>query len=203
MSDFDQALQVVIEGLASIQKTASRPPHATLESLQRLVAAIQSQPPPTGADAASVSTAGKLRVVFVMEARVSEPELEAEVTNLTAKIIGAMRLPDFSFRTISFLPDQDEGTLSDQVASLQPEVVVAMGSSALKVLMGIDGALKSLRGKWHPLGKVPVMATYHPAYLVRNKTMAAKRTVWEDLLQVMERLKLPISAKQRGFFAPK
>jgi DNA polymerase len=47
---------------------------------------------------------------------------------------------------------------------------------------------------------IPVMPTYHPAYLLRNQSLAVKRQVWEDMLQVLERLGRPISEKQRGFF---
>ena len=42
------------------------------------------------------------------------------------------------------------------------------------------------------------MATFHPAYLLRNPN--EKRKVWEDMMQVMEKLNLPISEKQRGYF---
>ena len=44
------------------------------------------------------------------------------------------------------------------------------------------------------------MPTYHPAFLLRNQAISEKRNIWEDLLQVMEHLGLPISDKQRGYF---
>ena len=44
------------------------------------------------------------------------------------------------------------------------------------------------------------MPTYHPAYLLRNQAMSEKRKVWEDMLQVMEKLGLNITDKQRSFF---
>jgi DNA polymerase len=44
------------------------------------------------------------------------------------------------------------------------------------------------------------MATYHPAYLLRNQSISEKRKVWEDMLQVLERLEKPISDKQRKYF---
>ena len=47
------------------------------------------------------------------------------------------------------------------------------------------------------------MPTFHPAYLLRNMALSEKRKVWEDMLQVMERLGLPITDKQRAFFLPK
>jgi DNA polymerase len=44
------------------------------------------------------------------------------------------------------------------------------------------------------------MPTYHPAYLLRNQALSEKRKVWEDMLQVLEKLGRPISEKQRGYF---
>jgi DNA polymerase len=44
------------------------------------------------------------------------------------------------------------------------------------------------------------MPTYHPAFLLRNQAMSEKRRVWEDMLQVMGKLGLPISEKQRKYF---
>jgi DNA polymerase len=52
------------------------------------------------------------------------------------------------------------------------------------------------------LDGVPVLPTFHPSYLLHNQDLALKRLVWVDLLAVMERLGLPISKKQQGFFLP-
>ena len=85
---------------------------------------------------------------------------------------------------------------------MQPEVIVALGATAAAGLLGA-GSFKTLgevRGSWQTFAGRPVMVTYHPSYLLRNNSNRAKRTVWEDLLQVMERAKFPISAKQRNFF---
>jgi len=45
-----------------------------------------------------------------------------------------------------------------------------------------------------------LMITYHPSYVLQSKSNRAKRAVWEDLLQVMEKAALPISDKHRGYF---
>ena len=45
------------------------------------------------------------------------------------------------------------------------------------------------------------MVTYHPSYLLHNPSKASKRKVWEDMLMVMEKLEMPISEKQQGFFS--
>ena len=58
----------------------------------------------------------------------------------------------------------------------------------------------NLRGNWQDFNGIPMMPTYHPAYLLRNQSLQEKRKVWEDMLLVMEDLGMPITEKQRGFF---
>ncbi|HLP00899.1 MAG TPA: uracil-DNA glycosylase [Opitutaceae bacterium] len=89
-----------------------------------------------------------------------------------------------------------------QLEIVQPEIIVALGATAASGLLGA-GSFKTLgeiRGHWQTFAGRPVMVTYHPSYLLRNNSNRAKRTVWEDLLKVMERAQLPISDKQRSFF---
>ncbi len=92
--------------------------------------------------------------------------------------------------------------LKAQLEIVQPEVIVALGATAAAGLLGAGSfkALGEVRGRWHTFAGRPVMVTYHPSYLLRNNSNRAKRTVWEDLLLVMERAQLPISDKQRNFF---
>ena len=66
--------------------------------------------------------------------------------------------------------------------------------------MGKTEGIGKLRGKFQVFRGIPLMPTFHPAYLLRNQAMSEKRKVWEDMLQVMEKLGLGISDKQRGFF---
>jgi DNA polymerase len=93
-----------------------------------------------------------------------------------------------------------------EIDILRPQVIVALGATASKGL-GIEGSVGKLRGQFHEFQGTPIMVTYHPSYILReekmNGGMQAKRQVWEDMLQVMERLGLPISEKQRGFFKGK
>ena len=89
--------------------------------------------------------------------------------------------------------------LHAQIDLIQPKVLVALGGTAMEGLLGKTGIMK-LRGQWHTYRGTPLMPTYHPAYLLRNQSFAEKRRVWEDLLAVMEKLALPISDKQRGYF---
>ncbi|MBK9138599.1 MAG: uracil-DNA glycosylase [Verrucomicrobia bacterium] len=90
--------------------------------------------------------------------------------------------------------------LIEQIRIIQPKVIVALGATAVEGLFGKCDGITRLRGTWLNFRGVPVMPTYHPAYLLRNQALLEKRRVWEDMLQVMERLGMPISEKQRGFF---
>ncbi len=89
--------------------------------------------------------------------------------------------------------------LHEQIDLIKPKVLVALGGTAMEGLLGLTGITK-LRGQWHEYRGIPLMPTYHPAYLLRNQAMSEKRRVWEDMLAAMEKLGLPISAKQRNFF---
>lgn len=90
--------------------------------------------------------------------------------------------------------------LNAQIGLIRPKVIVALGATAAEGLLGETAPMKDLRGRWFAHEGIPVLVTYHPAYLLRNQTLAEKRKVWEDMLLVMEKLGWPISAKQRGFF---
>jgi uracil-DNA glycosylase len=90
--------------------------------------------------------------------------------------------------------------LRKQIELIRPKVMVALGGVAMRGLFGKTEPMKLMRGRWHTFGSIPVMATYHPSYLLRNQAMSEKRRVWEDMLQVLERLELPVSEKQRSYF---
>jgi uracil-DNA glycosylase len=93
--------------------------------------------------------------------------------------------------------------LRSQIEIIQPKVMVALGGVAMRGLFGTTEPMRALRGRWHQFGDIPVMATFHPSYLLRNQSLSEKRKVWEDMLQVLERLGCPISERQRNFFLPK
>lgn len=90
--------------------------------------------------------------------------------------------------------------LLEQIDVIQPQVIVALGATAVEGLFGKSEGITRARGKWLSFRDTPVMPTYHPAYLLRNQAITEKRKVWEDMLAVMERLGMPISEKQRGYF---
>jgi uracil-DNA glycosylase family 4 len=93
--------------------------------------------------------------------------------------------------------------LEKQIEIIQPRALVALGATAMEGLLGEVAPMNRLRGRWHEFRGIPLMATYHPAYLLRNQALGEKRKVWEDMLLVLERLGKPISEKQRGFFLQK
>ena len=88
-----------------------------------------------------------------------------------------------------------------QIEIIQPRVMVALGGTAVEGLLGkMPSGITRLRGNWQAYRGVPVMPTFHPSYLLRNQSWAIKRHVWEDMMQVMEHLNIPISEKQKGYF---
>lgn len=86
--------------------------------------------------------------------------------------------------------------LAAQLRIISPEVIVSLGGPATKFLLGVDTGITKLRGvwaSWTPPGEsgappIPVMPTYHPAYLLRNYTPKTRGEVWSDLKKVMDRL---------------
>lgn len=93
--------------------------------------------------------------------------------------------------------------LLTQIDLIQPKAIVALGATAVHGLLGPTEGITRLRGNWKEFRGIPIMPTFHPSYLLRQDDLATKRKVWEDMLQVLTRLEVPISAKQRGFFLPK
>jgi uracil-DNA glycosylase len=90
--------------------------------------------------------------------------------------------------------------LLEQIDLIRPKVIVALGTTAIEGLLGKTDGIGKLRGRFHVFRDIPLMPTFHPAYLLRNQALTEKRKVWEDMLQVMEKLNLPITEKQRGYF---
>ncbi|MEM8738637.1 MAG: uracil-DNA glycosylase [Planctomycetota bacterium] len=82
--------------------------------------------------------------------------------------------------------------LQQQIAAVRPRVILAVGGPAAKFLLDTDTGITRLRGSWHRYDNldppIPVMPTFHPAYLLRAYTAENRRLVWEDLQQVMRKL---------------
>ncbi len=94
--------------------------------------------------------------------------------------------------------------LLEQIRIIRPKVLVALGATAVEGLMGQKSVMITrYRGEFRDFGGIPLMPTYHPSYVLRNQSHRIKRQIWEDMLQAMERLGMPISEKQRNYFAPR
>jgi len=75
--------------------------------------------------------------------------------------------------------------LEKQIDAIGPKVLVALGNVAAKTLLKTDTGIMKLRGSWREYRGIPLMPTFHPAYLLRNAE--DKRLVWEDMLKVADR----------------
>ncbi|MEA3195616.1 MAG: uracil-DNA glycosylase [Betaproteobacteria bacterium] len=70
--------------------------------------------------------------------------------------------------------------LTRQIALIQPKLIIAMGRFAAQTLLNSDASIASLRGRLHQYSGLPLIVTYHPAYLLRN--LPDKSKAWEDLV---------------------
>ncbi|HKM90631.1 MAG TPA: uracil-DNA glycosylase [Candidatus Acidoferrales bacterium] len=90
-------------------------------------------------------------------------------------------------------PERDEVAtcspfLDRQLAVIRPKVVVCLGSVAAQTLLGTNKSISQFRGQWFDFRGSKLLATYHPAFLLR--TPSAKSEVWKDLKKVMAELGL-------------
>jgi DNA polymerase len=76
-----------------------------------------------------------------------------------------------------------EPFLIKQLQAIKPKVIVALGNIAAKTLLKTDKGITALRGTWQASHGIPLMPTFHPAYLLRNPK--DKALVWKDIQQVM------------------
>ncbi len=71
--------------------------------------------------------------------------------------------------------------LDGQIDAVRPRVIVTLGKPASSLLLGRDIAITRVRGTWHEYRGIPVMPTFHPAFILRQYTAENRRLVWEDL----------------------
>ena len=147
------------------------------------------------------------RILFIGEApgfdedRQGEPFVgrAGQLLNDIIKAMGLRREQVYIANVIKCRPPQNRvpnpaevgsciGYLERQIEIIAPEVIVALGSVAAKAVLGTEQPIGRLRNRFHDYRGIPVMPTYHPAYLLRNP--AEKRKVWEDIQLVMARLGL-------------
>ncbi|MCX7703276.1 MAG: uracil-DNA glycosylase [Planctomycetota bacterium] len=74
-----------------------------------------------------------------------------------------------------------------QIETIQPKIIVALGHIAAKTLLKTKASMSEIRGKFFSFSNIPVLPTFHPAYLLRNP--ADKKKVWEDMQKLLAFLK--------------
>jgi uracil-DNA glycosylase len=98
-------------------------------------------------------------------------------------------------------PEKDEVStcspyLLRQIDAIGPKAIVCLGNVAAQSLLGTTNSISKFRGQWFDYRGTRLIATYHPAYLLRNP--AAKSDVWLDLKKVMVELGLPLNRSRRA-----
>ncbi len=84
--------------------------------------------------------------------------------------------------------------LVQQIRIIRPQVIVTLGGPATKLILDTNIGITRLRGIWAEYNDaeagltIPVMPTFHPAYLLRNYTKDTRQKVWSDMRAVLERL---------------
>ncbi|HET57690.1 MAG TPA: uracil-DNA glycosylase [Deltaproteobacteria bacterium] len=147
----------------------------------------------------------KAEVVFVGEAPGEQEDRQGKpfvgrAGQLLTKIIEAMGLSREDVYICNILKCRPPGNrnprpeeievcepfLKDQIRAIRPRVICAMGSFAARTLLKREAPISVLRGNFHSYEGIPLMPTYHPAYLLRNA--GAKRLVWDDVRMIMSLL---------------
>jgi DNA polymerase len=146
-------------------------------------------------------------LVFVGEAPGHDEDVQGEpfvgpAGQLLTRIIAAIGLTReqvYLLNVIKCRPPQNRNPQPDEVAAcrpilqaqlacLQPRVICALGAFAAQTLLQTEEKISRLRGRFHLLGAIQVMPTYHPAFLLRSPQH--KRAVWEDMQRIQDVLGL-------------
>ena len=147
--------------------------------------------------------APQARLVFVGEGPGFEEDRQGRpfvgaAGNLLNRIIAAMHLTRaevYICNIVKCRPPSNRNPQPDEIAScspylvrqiraIRPAYICALGKVAAQTLLKTDDPISRLRGRFHDYQGIPVMPTYHPAYLLRNPDK--KRDVWHDMQQIMK-----------------
>jgi len=163
------------------------------------------------------------RILFVGEAPGHDEDMSGEpfvgragqlLTDMIEKGMGLKRSDVYICNVLKCRPPNNRTPASDEILAckgylwrqieiIRPQVIIALGAPAAQTLLGTTETIGRLRSRWHdfyPSGSatigeaIPVMPTYHPAYLLRSPD--EKKKSWADLKMVMARLGIPLP--QRG-----
>ena len=158
------------------------------------------------------------RLVFVGEAPGADEDRQGqpfvgEAGGILTRLIEAMGLRRDQVYICNVLkcrppanrnPHRDEITtcapfLQQQLQLIKPEVIVALGTFAAQTLLENKEAISRLRGQFHHWHGIPLMPTFHPAFLLHHKEQKQHYwDVWHDMTLVLQKLGLPVPEKGRG-----
>jgi uracil-DNA glycosylase family 4 len=147
----------------------------------------------------------RTEIMFVGEAPGRDEDLQGEpfvgrAGELLTKIIAAMgfkREDVYIANVLKCRPPENRTPLPDEVTNclpyllsqielIKPRMIVALGATAVRALVDVQIGITKMRGHWYTFRDIPIMPTFHPAYLLRNP--AAKKEVWDDMKAVLEKL---------------
>jgi len=142
--------------------------------LDRMLAALGlSRGPAPGADTVDIADAADAADAAAAADRDADPARQVYITNTLKCRPPRNRNPEPQEM------QRCEPFLQRQIALVQPRLILAMGRFAVQALLRTDEAIGRLRGRVHRYQGVPLVVTYHPAYLLRNPADKAK--AWDDL----------------------
>jgi len=85
--------------------------------------------------------------------------------------------------------------LERQLELVRPKFICALGACAAQNLLGTSQSIGKLRGRFHDYKGIPVMCTYHPAFLLPGRSPHKKREVWEDMKKLLQRMGRPVPGR--------
>ena len=120
------------------------------------------------------------------------------LTQMIEKGLGIPRSEVYICNIVKCRPPENRTPLADevatcrpfldgQIAAVRPRVIVSLGKPASSLLLGRDVAITRVRGTWQSYRDIPLMPTFHPAFILRQYTEKNRRLVWEDLKAALDR----------------
>jgi uracil-DNA glycosylase len=154
------------------------------------------------------------QLMFIGEAPGADEDLRGEpfvgragqlLTDIIERGMGMSRADVYICNIIKCRPPENRNPEPDEVAAcepflfrqvelVRPRVIVGLGTFAVHALLKVKTPISKLRGVWQQVRGIPLMPTFHPAYLLRNP--ADKRLVWADIQEVMKLLGQPVPPRR-------
>ena len=152
----------------------------------------------------------KAQLVFVGEGPGHDEDVQGEpfvgragqlLTDIIERGMGMARREVYICNVIKCRPPENRNPEPDEVAAcepfmirqielVRPRIIVGLGTFAVQALLKVKTPIGRLRGVWQDVRGIPMMPTFHPAYLLRNPN--DKRLVWADVQQVLKALGRPL-----------